>query len=355
MGFVKDIVGGLTGSTASKASNKAGQLQADASKQAGQIAQQQYEQSRNDLMPWMNAGKNAIGGFESFVNGTGNNAAAYSDMLKNGVQGLNLGGNVGGTGAGSFGNIGTSKFNDAMMPTIQKNYDAGKYTGDLSQEDFQVDPSYEFRKQQGMDGIQGSAAASGSLLSGAALKSLNSHNSNLASQEYGNAWARDQAVKQQQFGVDTGLRGQNYDMYAGDATRALQANMTNAQLNSQTSMHNSSLAQNAQIQNQNYGLNALGLLSGIGDNEYARKYNGLSGLVGMGQNAAAGMGDLGALNTDYQGNALIGGANARANGLTTGAAAQSGALQNLLGLGVKAFGIGKGVPPAASAAPKALY
>lgn len=321
MGFVKDVFNGLTGKTASKAANQAGQLQSDASKQAGQIAQQQYEQSRNDLMPWMNAGKNAIGGFESFVNGTGNNAAAYSDMLKNGVQGLNLGGNVGGGG------ISTGKFNDAMMPTIQQNYDAGKYTGGLSQEDFQVDPSYEFRKQQGMDGIQGSAAASGSLLSGAALKSLNSHNSNLASQEYGNAWARDQAVKQQQFGVDTGLRGQNYDMYQGDANRQLQASMSNAQLN-----------QDAQIQNQNYGLNALGLLSGIGDNEYARKYNGLSGLVGMGQNAAGGLGSLGSLNTDYQGNALTNAANAQANGLIGGANAKTQGINNLLGLGAKAFG-----------------
>lgn len=338
MGFVKDVWNGVTGKTANKAANKAGQIQADASKQAGQIAQQQYEQSRQDLMPWFNAGKNAIGGLESHINNNNNNSQAYSDLLANGLKGLNLGGSV------SAGSVSASKFDDKMMPIIQKNYDDGKYTGGLSLDDFQVDPGYEFRKQQGMDGIQGSAAAGGSLLSGAALKSLNNFNSNLASSEYNTAWARDQSQKQQQFGVDTGLRGQNYDIFSSDANRGLQA-----------SMHNAQLSQNAQIANQAHQLNALGLLDSVYGNEYARKYNGLAGLVGMGQNAAGSLGNLGANNVDNQGNALIGGAGAIANGLNTGAAAQTQGMQNILNLGMKAVGMGMGVPPMPDAAPKALY
>ena len=128
MGFVKKAWDGITGKTGAKAAEQAGQMQADASKYAADISQKQYEQTRQDQMPWLEAGQKALGGL--------------SDMLY----------------------------------------------GDPSK--FMTDPSYQWRKQQGMDGIESSAAASGGLLSGAALKSLNGHNSSLASQEYSNAFNR---------------------------------------------------------------------------------------------------------------------------------------------------------------------
>ncbi len=128
MGFVKKAWNGITGQTAAKAAEKSGQMQADASKYAADISQKQYEQTRQDQMPWMDAGKKALGGLDQML---------YGDPSK-----------------------------------------------------FVNDPSYQFRKQQGMDGIESSAAASGGLLSGAALKSLNGYNSSLASQEYGNAFNR---------------------------------------------------------------------------------------------------------------------------------------------------------------------
>ena len=128
MGFVKDAWNGITGKTGAKAAKDAGKLQSDSSKYAADIAQKQFEQTRQDQMPWMDAGKKALGGLDQML------------------------------------------------------------YGDPSQ--FVNDPSYQFRKQQGMDGIESSAAASGGLLSGAALKGLNRYNSDLASQEYGNAFNR---------------------------------------------------------------------------------------------------------------------------------------------------------------------
>lgn len=128
MGFVKDAFNSLTGKTGAKAAEKAGNLQADSSKYAADLAQKQFEQTRQDQMPWMDAGKKALGGLDQML---------YGDPSE-----------------------------------------------------FMTDPSYQFRKQQGMDGIESSAAASGGLLSGAALKSLNGYNSSLASQEYGNAFNR---------------------------------------------------------------------------------------------------------------------------------------------------------------------
>ena len=128
MGFVKTLYDGLSGKTGAKAAKQAGQLQSDSSKYAADIAQKQFEQTRQDQMPWMDAGKKALGGLDQML---------YGDPSE-----------------------------------------------------FINDPSYQFRKQQGMDGIESSAAASGGLLSGAALKSLNRYNSDLASQEYGNAFNR---------------------------------------------------------------------------------------------------------------------------------------------------------------------
>lgn len=128
MGFVKDVWNGITGKTGAKAAEKAGNLQADSSKYAADIGQKQFEQTRQDQMPWLDAGKKALGGLEQML---------YGDPSE-----------------------------------------------------FMSDPSYQWRKQQGMDGIESSAAAGGGLLSGAALKSLNGYNSSLASQEYSNAFNR---------------------------------------------------------------------------------------------------------------------------------------------------------------------
>lgn len=51
---------------------------------------------------------------------------------------------------------------------------------------FEATPGYDFRLQQGMDAVQGSAAASGGLFSGRSMKALNDYGQGMASQEYGN-------------------------------------------------------------------------------------------------------------------------------------------------------------------------
>lgn len=333
MGFVKDAFNGITGKTGAKAAEKAGQLQSDSSKYAADIAQKQFEQTRNDQMPWLEAGKGALGQLQNYVANDKPYQDGYGDMLKQGIGSLGFGsGNL--SGSVSAGSVGSSSFNDTMRKDMQANYDSGKYTGGLSLDEFEVDPGYNFRKSQGMDGLQSSAAASGGLLSGAALKSLNRYNSDLASQEYGNAWQRDQSQKQQQFGVDTGLRGQDHSIFADGANRNLQA-----------SMHNSSLAMQAQIANQNYGLNALNTLMGARSQDYgmfsgedSRRYNQYANLAGVGQQAANTLGQFGANNAMNQGNALINGANAQANALTSSAASKTAGFNNLFNMGMKAAG-----------------
>lgn len=251
MGFVKDIFNGITGKTGAKAAEKAGQLQADSSKYAADIAQKQFEQTRQDQMPWLEAGKGALGQLQQHIEKA-------------------------------------PGFDDKWGGRIETAYQNGQLTGGLDPNNFQADPSYQFRKQQGMDGIQSSAAAGGGLLSGAALKSLNRYNSDLASQEYGNAWGRDQAEKKNLFSVLGNNRSQDYDLF---------------------------------------------------NNEDTRKYNQISAMAGVGQTTANNLGTFGANNALNQGNAAIGGANAQANGIVGAANAKTSGINNLFGIGLKAAGM----------------
>lgn len=251
MGFVKKAWNSVTGKTGAQAAEKAGQLQADSSKYAADLSQKQYEQTRADQMPWLEAGKGALG------------------QLQNHIEKA-------------------PGFDDKWGGRIEEAYQGGQLTGGLDPNNFQTDPSYQFRKQQGMADIESSAAAGGGLLSGAALKSLNSYNSNLASQEYGNAWQRDQAEKQNLFGVLSGNRSQDYQLFS---------------------------------------------------NEDTRQYNQLANMAGVGQQTAGSLGQFGAQNAMNQGNAAINGANAQANGLIGAANAKQQGMGNLLGLGAKAMGM----------------
>ena len=251
MGFVKDAWNGITGKTGAKAAEKAGKLQADSSKYAADLSQKQFEQTRQDQMPWLNAGKEALGGLQNYIKDS-------------------------------------PDFNDKWGGRIESAYQGGQLTGGLDPNNFQQDPSYQFRKQQGMDGIESSAAAGGGLLSGAALKSLNSFNSNLASQEYGNAWSRDQSEKQNLMGVLSGNRSQDYQLF---------------------------------------------------NNEDTRQYNQLANMAGVGQQTANTLGQFGANNAAQQGDFAINGANAQANGLIGAAGARAQGMNNLLGIGMKAAGM----------------
>lgn len=250
MGFVKDAWDGITGKTGAEAAGKAGQLQADSSRYAADLAQKQYEQTRQDQMPWLNAGRDALG--------------QLSDRIGQNAQ-----------------------FDDRWGGRIESAYQNGQLTGGLDPNNFQNDPSYQFRKQQGMDGLQSSAAASGGLLSGAALKSLNQYNSNLASQEYGNAWQRDQSEKQNLMGVLSGNRAGDYNLFS---------------------------------------------------NEDTRQYNQLANISGVGQQTAGQLGQFGALNAAQQGDYAVNGANMQANALMGAAGSKTNAWNNILGMGMKAMG-----------------
>lgn len=98
-------------------------------------------------------------------------------------------------------------------------------------------PDYQFRKDQGMQGIENSFSASGGAKSGNALKALADFNSNLASGEFGNYFNRQLALAGQgqaatgqsaSSGVATGQIVGNALQNAGDARASGVAGQYNA-------------------------------------------------------------------------------------------------------------------------------
>lgn len=71
--------------------------------------------------------------------------------------------------------------------------DNGSLMRDFSMADFQADPSYQFRMDQGQQALERSASARGGLLSGAALKDTARFAQGLGSQEYQAAFDRFQS------------------------------------------------------------------------------------------------------------------------------------------------------------------
>lgn len=211
------IGGSIIGGNASKDAAKTQAQSADAA-----LASQErmFNQNRSDLAPWRETG-----------------GAALSDLAKL----LGIGG-----GVESFDQF-TKRFTQPVgrdwlpqeMSNLQSQYQAYKAAQETQNRlnptkslldpftlaDFQADPSYEFRRNEGQRGINNSAAARGMQLSGATLKALNRYNSDLASQEYGAAFARDAANKERKFNMLSGVAGTGQT--ATNTTAALGASSAN--------------------------------------------------------------------------------------------------------------------------------
>ena len=184
-GFAAAAVGTIaSGAMSSNASKKAAKAQAASADAANQMQWDMYDQTRQDLDPYRQAGSTSL-----------------SQMMDQ-------------MGANGY-------FNQT-------------YTG----QDVYNDPSYQFRLQQGQDAIQSGAAAQGGLLSGATLKALQNYGQDYASQEYGNAYNRfnaDQTNRYNRLSNITGM-GQNAAAQVGNAgmqTGQAVANNTMAGANAQ--------------------------------------------------------------------------------------------------------------------------
>lgn len=106
----------------------------------------------------------------------------------------------------------------------------GQFTKNFTMADYQADPGYQFRLQQGEQGINRAAAAGGGRLSGATLKALNRFDQDSASQEYGNAYSRFNNDQTNQYNRLAGVAG------SGQTASYLLANSGNATQNNLSSL-----------------------------------------------------------------------------------------------------------------------
>ena len=94
----------------------------------------------------------------------------------------------------------------AGVNALRKLEAASDYTP-FGMEQFQADPGYGFRFQQGQKALERSAAARGGLISGNTGGALQQFGQGLASQEYQNAFNRYQAERQARLGPLQSLAG----------------------------------------------------------------------------------------------------------------------------------------------------
>jgi hypothetical protein len=157
------------------AAKKAAKTQAEAADQATQLQREMYEQQREDIAPWREAGMRALPQLEQMIaQGPGAPFRAPPGLDPRRFQ-----------------------FTAPTADTLR------------------LDPGFQFRLKTGMQALEGTAAARGGLLSGGAMRGAMQLGQDLGSQEYGNAYNR--AMGENQLGYGRALT-QNQDQY----NRALQ-------------------------------------------------------------------------------------------------------------------------------------
>lgn len=162
------VIGAAGSAYASNQSSKAAKAQANAAQAASDQQLAMYNQTREDLSPYTQAGQTSL-----------------------------------------------SQLMDQMG---QGGYFDQTYSG----QDLYNDPSYQFRLKQGLNSVQSSAAAQGGLLSGATLKALNNYASDYASQEYSNAYNRFNADQTNRFNRLSSLAGMGQNAAAQVGNNGLQ-------------------------------------------------------------------------------------------------------------------------------------
>lgn len=196
------------------AANIAGNMQLQASRESNALQSQMwddqknmYTQQRADLEPWRQAGTTALSGMAN--------------------------------------------------PDFQRDFSAA---------DFQKDPGYDFRMQEGQKALERSAASRGGLQSGGTLKALSRYGQDYASGEYQNAYNRFNSDRDRRFGRLSSLAG------LGQTA------------NNQIAQTNAQQGQAGQNYANQWGANTMGAADAMGASKMAAANAGAAALNGMGRN-----------------------------------------------------------------------
>jgi hypothetical protein len=183
--------------------DRATQAQTQASKEANATQMQMYNQSREDMTPWRTAGANAL------------------NQL-----------------TGQMSDLGRS----------------------FTLNDFQQDPGYQFRMNQGQQALERSAAARGGLMNGGTLKSLARYGQDYASNEYQNAYNRFNNDRDRRFNQLSSIAGVGQTASSQLGNAAMQTGQNIAQ--NQIGLGNAIAANN--LSQANRMGQAAGMAAGVG-------------------------------------------------------------------------------------------
>lgn len=214
IGGVASIGGALLGAGAAK---DAAKTQANSADSASATQLQMYNQTRDDQAPWRNVGGSAVNRLAYLAGlnpATGTGAApntAFGDLTYDNGQWASTSLRNQAAEGGNFGPNDEARYQaliqqrlagiDNPVAAYQAQTQAtqqaatndpayGSLTRGFTMADYQADPGYQFRLDQGQQALERSAAARGGLLSGGALKDTTAYAQGMASQEYGNAYNR---------------------------------------------------------------------------------------------------------------------------------------------------------------------
>jgi len=203
IGGVSAIVGGTVSAIGS---SNAADAQSSAANHAADLQQQQYQQTRQDQQPYMQAGQGALN---------------------------------------------------------QIGQDQTNHTGFATPFNFQADPGYGFQLQQGQNAINNSASATSGVLNGGTLKALDQYTTGLANTTYGDAYNRYLQTSNMKYNQLAGVAslGENAAALTGNQG----ANAANASGNYLTQAGNAQAAGDMGMANGiNQGVSGLGSLAYAG-------------------------------------------------------------------------------------------
>lgn len=216
------LIGGgsaLSASQQRKAAKSATEAQTAAAASEMALQKQMYDQSRQDMMPWMQAGQGGLSALMKLAGftptttrqQTGTNTVAAPITPFDGTGSL-------------FANAArrAREQNTTIEQPIYNDVTTWNQTGG-GDTALQMDPGYQFRMNEGMNTLENSAAARGGLLSGNFLKNSQRFGQDYASNEYQNAFNRLAAlsgVGQAQAGSIADL-GINYANQAGQGMQRI--------------------------------------------------------------------------------------------------------------------------------------
>ena len=184
----------------------------DAANTSANTQMKMFNQSRADMEPWRQAGQGALFqmsdlmGIDTYDKVTKPNPKYIPSRTKGGgFFGSTLAGNLLGFGKKNIPAVGEPTITENVLRPRSDKF--GSFMDYFGAEDFQKDPGYDFRLQEGQRALERSAAARGNLFSGATGTALTRYGQDYGSNEFKNAYNRWNTDRDKLFNRLSGIAG----------------------------------------------------------------------------------------------------------------------------------------------------